>query len=186
MLTHRFDDALRHAARLHHDHFRKGTKIPYISHLMAVSALVMEYGGDEDQAIAALLHDAVEDRGGMETARYIEHLFGPRVARIVLDCSDSEDEQKAPWEDRKRAYLSGIAAKSDDAVLVTACDKLHNVTAILTDLERHGPEVFKRFTAGRRGTIWYYRELARALSDRWAGPLTARLSRNVERLSAYG
>src|SRR6056297_647245 len=115
MLTHRFDDALCLAARLHRTHFRKGTTIPYLSHLLAVSALVLEYGGDEDQAIAGLLHDAVEDQGGMETAREIETAFGARVARIVLECSDSDDGQTAPWKERKLAYLDGIATKSEDA-----------------------------------------------------------------------
>jgi (p)ppGpp synthase/HD superfamily hydrolase len=184
MLTHRFDDALAHASRLHRQQRRKGSGIPYIAHLMSVSALVLEHGGDEDQAIAGLLHDAVEDQGGRRTARDIEARYGARVARIVLACSDSDDGQKAPWKTRKLAYLDGLATKDADAVLVTTCDKLHNATAILHDLRSDGPAVFDRFTAGREGTLWYYRELAKRLSARLPGPLTERLSDTVARIEA--
>lgn len=184
MLTHRYDDALGYAARLHRDQRRKGSGIPYISHLLSVSALVLEYGGDEDQAIGGLLHDAVEDQGGQKTAREIDSLFGSRVVQIVQDCSDSDGDTKAPWKPRKLAYLAGIASKSEDAVLVTACDKLHNATTILFDLQTIGPDVFNRFTARRDGTLWYYHELARALSTRLPGPLTVRLADTVAQIEA--
>lgn len=184
MLTHRYDDALAYASRLHRDQQRKGSGIPYITHLVSVSALVLEYGGDEDQAIGGLLHDAVEDQGGLPTAREIESRFGNRVMQIVLDCSDSDGQDKAPWKQRKLAYLAGIASKSDDATLVTACDKLHNASSIVTDLHRVGPAVFDRFTAGRDGTLWYYAELANALSRRLPGPLTDKLARKVQRMTA--
>lgn len=182
MLTHRYDDALAYASRLHRSQTRKGTGIPYIAHLLSVSAFVLEYGGDEDQAIAGLLHDAVEDQGGLKTATEIEALFGGRIERIVLECSDSDGGDKAPWRERKESYLAGITAKSDDACLVTACDKLHNVTTILADLRICGPVVFDRFTAGRAGTLWYYEALAHALHQRLPGPLTDRLSLAVARL----
>lgn len=182
MLTHRFDDALAYASRLHRNQIRKGSGIPYMSHLLGVCAFVLDYGGDEDQAIGGLLHDAVEDQGGMQTADEIERLFGSRVRRIVLECSDSESDDKAPWKTRKLAYISGIAAKSDDASLVTACDKLHNATAILNDLHLVGPQVFERFTARRDGTLWYYSELSRALSARLPGPLTNRLAHIVKQI----
>lgn len=184
MLTDRFDDALSYAARLHRSQHRKGSGIPYIAHLMSVSALVLEYGGDEDQAIGGLLHDAVEDQGGLQAAALIEARFGARVARIVLDCSDRETEDAPPWKDRKLAYIAGIAAKSDDAVLVTACDKLHNATAILTDLRDTGPAVFDRFTARCDGTLWYYRALADALGWRLPGALSARLDAVVAEIEA--
>lgn len=184
MLTHRFDDALAYAARLHRGQCRKGSGIPYIAHLLSVSALVLEYGGDEDQAIGGLLHDAVEDQGGLAEAARIEARFGPRVARIVLACSDSLADRKEPWQERKTRYLAGIAAKSDDAVLVTACDKLHNATAILTDLRDEGARVFDRFTARRDGTLWYYRALSDALAQRLPGRLSRRLDDVVRRIEA--
>ncbi|RFP89721.1 bifunctional (p)ppGpp synthetase/guanosine-3',5'-bis(diphosphate) 3'-pyrophosphohydrolase [Rhodobacteraceae bacterium 63075] len=179
MLTHRFDDALAHASALHRSQTRKGSGTPYIAHLMSVSALVLEYGGDEDQAIAGLLHDAVEDQGGMATHAEITRRYGPRVASIVLECSDSDGEEKAAWQTRKDAYIAGVATKSDDAVLVTACDKLHNATSILHDLTNLGDALWSRFTAGRTGTLWYYRALSDALSMRLPGPLTDRLSRTI-------
>ncbi len=184
MLTHRFDDALQFAARSHRDQWRKATRIPYISHLLGVCSLVLDHGGDEDQAIAALLHDAVEDQGGDAMLATISDRFGARVAAIVLACSDSTDQTTEPWKVRKDRYLAGIAEKDDDAVLVTACDKLHNATAILNDLETDGPAVFDRFTAGRDGTLWYYRGLAEALCARLPGPLTDRLATTVTRIEA--
>lgn len=178
MLTERFDAALAYARAAHSDQTRKGTRVPYLSHLMAVSALVLEAGGDEDQAIAGLLHDTIEDAGATEVA--LAERFGPRVARIVAECSDHSGGARKPgWKTRKDAYLASIATKSEDAVLVTACDKLHNATAILEDLRTAGPSVFARFTAGRDGTLWYYTELARALSTRRPGALADRLTRVV-------
>ncbi|MDX1785517.1 MAG: HD domain-containing protein [Roseovarius sp.] len=182
MTSDRFDDALSYAARLHRSQRRKGANIPYISHLLSVCALVIEYGGDEDQAIAGLLHDAVEDQGGMEAARQIEARYGPRVARIVLECSDNDGHDKAPWRERKEAYLDGIAQKSDDAVLVTACDKLHNATTILHDLQSVGTAVFDRFTGRQDGTLWYYRALAETLTVRRPGPLAERLTETVAQI----
>ncbi len=151
---------------------------------MAVSAVVFEYRGDEDQAIAGLLHDAIEDQGGMAAHSEIARRYGAGVASIVLECCDNNGEDKAPWQQRKGAYLAGIAAKSDDAVLVTACDKLHNATAILHDLTNLGDALWSRFTAGRTGTLWYYRALSDALSMRLPGPLTDRLSRTISAIEA--
>lgn len=184
MMTHRFDDALQFAARSHRDQWRKATRIPYISHLLGVCSLVLDHGGDEDQAIAALLHDAVEDQGGDAMLATISDRYGPRVAAIVLACSDSTDQTTEPWKTRKERYLAGIADKSDDATLVTACDKLHNATAILNDLDAVGVAVFDRFTAGRDGTLWYYRGLAQALCARLPGPLTDRFANVVARIDA--
>ena len=184
MLTHRFDDALRYASALHRTQFRKVSNIPYIAHLMSVSALVLEYGGDEDQAIAGLLHDAVEDQGGLNTLDHIRQTYGPRVAGIVMECSDNDGEDKLPWQDRKDAYIASIASKSDDAILVTGCDKLHNATTILTDLQVLGPQVFDRFTAKRDGTLWYYRTLSDALTPRAPAPLSTRLAETVTAIEA--
>ncbi len=181
MLTHRFDDALACAASWHRAQTRKGTTIPYLSHLMAVSALALEHGGGEDAAIAALLHDAIEDAGQTEAS--LTARFGARVAGVVAECSDFDGTGPRPdWQSRKTAYLAAIPGKSETALLVTSCDKLHNATAILEDLRREGVSVFTRFTAGRAGTLWYYRELSRALSTRLPGPLTSRLARTVAEL----
>jgi (p)ppGpp synthase/HD superfamily hydrolase len=184
MLTHRFDDALSLASMLHREQLRKGSGVPYLSHLLAVTALVLEYGGDEDQAIAALLHDAVEDQGGTDTADLIRSTFGARVANTVLACSDSTDQASEPWELRKTRYLAGLADKSDDALLVTSCDKLHNASTILADLDTVGDAVFDRFTARRDGTLWYYRALADALTELRPGPLSTRLAAVVGEIEA--
>ena len=187
MLSHRFDDALAFAAATHRSQIRKGSGIPYIAHLISVCALTLEYGGSEDCAIAALLHDAVEDQGGLDMAQTIAERYGPLVRDIVLECSDSSDQTKAPWQARKGSYLRQISAKSSEAILVTSCDKLHNATSILHDLRTVGPAVFERFTAGRDGTLWYYRSLVTALSPRAPAPLAKRLDQTVsavERLAA--
>lgn len=182
MLTHRYDDALCLAARLHRSQCRKVTAIPYLSHLLSVSALVIEYGGDEDQAIAGLLHDAVEDAGGHATGEAIRAQFGDRVADMVYACSDSDGAAKAPWKQRKDAYIAAIPGKGD-ALLVTCADKVHNVTTILEDLHIVGPDVFDRFTAGKAGTLWYYQSLSTALTAAFPGALSDRLARIVDNLT---
>lgn len=179
MLTHRFDDALVFASSLHRTQTRKASKVPYVSHLLAVAALVLEYGGDEDQAIAALLHDAIEDQGGAETGELIRARFGGRVAKIVRECSDSDGQMTGDWQARKDAYIAGIASKSKDALLVTTCDKLHNAMTILADLQTEGEIIFQRFTAGREGTLWYYRAIANTLEKRMGSPLSKRLRKVV-------
>lgn len=169
------------AARLHAGQVRKGTSIPYVSHLFAVAALVMEYGGDEDQACAALLHDAIEDCGAEHEATIREH-FGPRVAAIVRACTDADVQPKPPWRARKEAYLAHLEHADRDALLVSAADKLHNARAIAADLHVHGGEVFTRFKAGREGTLWYYGALAEVFSCRLPGPLAAELARAVKEM----
>ena len=163
-LTGRFDLAFQLASGLHHSQCRKGTEIPYISHLMSVAALVLEAGGDEDQAIAALLHDAMEDQGGPPTLETIRRLFGDRVAEIVKECSDSESEDpenKLPWHQRKQAYLAKLTNASPDALLVSAADKLHNARAILADYRRLNDGIWKRFNkeASKQDHLDYYRKL---------------------------
>jgi len=184
MLSTRFDEALGFAAELHRGQTRKGSDIPYLSHLLAVAALVIEHGGDEDQAIAALLHDAVEDQGGMQTAEAIDTRFGSRVLRIVMECSDSSDGQKAPWAERKRAYLAGIATKSADACLVTAADKLHNARCIVADHMAVGDAVWTRFTAGKEDVAWYYTSLAGALTAALPCVLTELLDSSASDLAS--
>ncbi len=159
-LTHRFDSALVYAHEAHRTHFRKGTNIPYISHLMGVSSLVLEYGGSEDQAIAGLLHDAVEDAGGEARLDDIRRMFGNDVATIVADCTDSWVEPKPEWQERKTSYIAGMMHKPDTSLLVSLADKTHNARAIVADLNMIGDELWGRFTASREKTIWYYRSMA--------------------------
>jgi hypothetical protein len=172
----RLGQALAWADELHADQRRKGSDVPYVAHLLAVAALVLEAGGSEDEAIAALLHDAAEDQGGRALLAEIEQRFGPRVASIVEACSDSLEPRgaaKAPWRERKEAYLAHLARERDDgALLVSLADKLANAGAILRDLRDPavGDGVFDRFNGGREGTLWYYRALADTfarLRPRW-------------------
>jgi (p)ppGpp synthase/HD superfamily hydrolase len=168
-LTRRFDLALQFASGLHHAQFRKGTNVPYIAHLMSVAALVLEAGGDEDQTIAALLHDAMEDQGGPPTLATIRKLFGDRVADAVKECSDSDSEDpanKKSWHERKRAYLAHLPHASPDALCVSIADKLHNARAVLNDYRNIGDELWARFNkeASKKDQLKYYRALVTAFS----------------------
>lgn len=159
-LSQRFQEALNYAVKLHKDHARKGSGVPYIAHLLSVTALALEHGAGEEEAIAALLHDAVEDQGGLPVLEEIRRRFGDRVAAIVAGCTDASTEPKPPWRPRKEAYLRHLREEADDSVrLVSACDKLHNARSICSDLGAHGEAVFDRFKGGKEGTLWYYREL---------------------------
>ena len=163
----RFRRAMDFAAELHADQVKKGGhNIPYISHLLGVTSLVIEAGGDEDMAIAALLHDAVEDQGGLPTLARIRADYGDRVAHIVEGCTDSEIEPKPPWLERKKAYVGHVREHADSEVtLVSAADKLHNVRAILADFRELGDPVFDRFKGRKDGTLWYYRAMVDAFRD---------------------
>lgn len=183
MFSERFDEALRFASALHRSQTRKGSDIPYISHLMAVSALVIEYGGNEDQAIAALLHDAAEDQGGEPTLHAIESRFGSTVARIVADCTDAWIEPKPPWRQRKEAYLAALSHKPESSLLVSLADKTHNASAIVRDREAIGEAVWERFNAGRDGTLWYYAALSGVFSEVLPGQLASILARLVARMA---
>jgi len=163
----RFYEALVYAARLHEGQRRKGGKVPYVSHLLAVCALVLEAGGTEDEAIAALLHDGPEDRGGREELERIRATFGDEVAHIVEGCSDSLVDtrvtKKAPWRERKENYLKHLATADASTLLVSVADKLHNARTTERDVAREGIEFFDNFPeAGRAGTLWYYHELLAA------------------------
>jgi len=189
-LTCRFEDALVFAAQLHREQRRKGSDVPYVSHLLAVSSLVIEHDGDEDQAIAALLHDAIEDQGGPPTRDKILRRFGERVTRIVEGCTDSQADPKPPWRPRKEAFIAGISGKSPSVQLVCAADKLHNARCILNDYRnvKVGEKVWERFRGGggREGTLWYYREMANALFQSGRSPLVDELERvvaEIERLA---
>ena len=175
--------ATDYALRIHADQQRKGTEIPYISHILGVASLVLEHGGDEEQAIAGLLHDAIEDCGA-EQETIIAERFGPRVAAIVRACTDADTFPKPPWRARKEAYLAHLAHESADALLVSCCDKLHNARAIVTDLNTHGNAVFGRFKGGQEGTLWYYAVLSDAFSRLLPGPLARDLADAVRQMHA--
>jgi (p)ppGpp synthase/HD superfamily hydrolase len=164
-MTPRFAAALTFAERLHRAQTRKGNDIPYIAHLMAVCATALEWGADEDTAIA-LLHDAVEDQGGVETLKAIEARFGGEVARIVAACTDSitaDPAQKAPWLDRKQAHIGKLAGADKAVALVTAADKLHNLTAMIRDVRQYGPGTLARFNTSPDRLLWYFTSIAKAL-----------------------
>jgi (p)ppGpp synthase/HD superfamily hydrolase len=164
-LSRQFEKALVYATRAHGDQTRKKTGIPYIAHILGVSAIAMEYGANETEAIAALLHDAVEDCGGERRLRDIEKKFGKAVAKIVDGCTDTYETPKPPWRERKEAYLARLKNSNSATRLVSASDKLHNTRAILAELRRHGLEVFGRFSGKKDGTLWYYRALVTAFRE---------------------
>ena len=178
----RFERALRYALEAHRGQTRKGKPAPMAAHLLGVAALVLENGGDEDQAIAALLHDAAEDAGGRERLADIRTRFGDRVAAIVSDCTDAFERSKAPWIERKRRYVEHLAEAREDALLVSLADKLYNVRAILLDQGAVGEEVWDRFSAKAEETLGYYEELAAVFARRRPGPLADELGRTVRRI----
>jgi len=185
VLGARFSEAVRWAAMLHADDVRKGTRIAYVSHLLGVASLVLEDGGTEEEAIAALLHDTIEDRGTPEAE--IRARFGQPIADIVVACSEPReiDRNAATWRERKTRYLEHLeAGVSESALRVTAADKLHNARSILADLRDHGPSVWEKFNAPVTDHIWYYTELVRVLSDAHDGPTVRELQRVVADLVA--
>jgi (p)ppGpp synthase/HD superfamily hydrolase len=166
-LTGQFAKALVYAELKHHSQVRKGGDIPYVGHLLSVAGLVVNDGGSEDQAIAALLHDAVEDAGGPQTLEEIRANFGEDVARIVQECSDTDETPKPPWRDRKQRYINHLAAVGDDTILVSVADKLDNARSMLRDYHTHGPELWQRFTVkDPHDHLWYYGELLSAYRSR--------------------
>jgi GTP pyrophosphokinase len=178
-------EAANFALTIHARQIRKGSGIPYIAHLFGVASLVLEHGDDEEQAIAGLPHDAIEDAGASQEAVIAEQ-FGQRVAPIVRACTDTDIVPKPPWRARKEAYVAHLATVDRDALLVSASDKLHNARAICTDLRTHGVAVYDRFTGGEEGTLWYYRSLADAFTRLLPGALATELAGAVddmERLS---
>lgn len=179
LLSSQFQKAFDFTFRLHASQTRKGSGIPYISHLMAVTALVIEDGGDEEQAIAALLHDAVEDQGGLDTLLEIQTRFGDRVASIVRGCSDSFVTPKPPWRERKEIYLSHLRQAPKDVRRVSLADKLHNAQSILRDLHKEGDSIWGRFNGGKDGTIWYYTTLVGIFQQIDNSPMVGELKRVV-------
>ena len=183
-LSKAFDSALVYAAELHRDQVRKGSGIPYIAHLLSVSSRVIVAGGSEIQAIAGLLHDAAEDQGGRARLDDIQLRFGPLVAQIVADCTDSWVEPKPDWRPRKESYLASLPKKPSESLLVSLADKLDNAEAILRDYRAVGDGLWSRFTGGREGTIWYYRSLAEIFAKALPCVLSKELCQTVSQFPA--
>jgi (p)ppGpp synthase/HD superfamily hydrolase len=179
-LSSRFENAMTYAFQLHANHRRKGSDIPYIAHLLGVTALVLEDGGDEDEAIAALLHDAVEDCGGLETLKDIRIKYGEHVAYIVDSCTDAYVVPKPPWRARKEHYIDHLRDTSPDVLRVSIADKLHNARSILWDLRQQGESIFERFNGGKEGTLWYYHTLLRLFQLTFNSPMVQELDCTIQ------
>ena len=180
----RFEKALLYAARLHRDQERKGTDTPYVTHLLAVTAIVGENGGTEDEVIAALLHDGPEDQGGKERLEDIRARFGDEVAEIVDGCTDTYEEPKPAWRPRKEAYVARMASAPASVRLVSSADKLHNARTILADLRTVGDDLWDRLTGGKEGTLWYYRALVEAYAEAGSNHVIKELDRVVRKIEA--
>ncbi len=183
-LTRRFVDALGYATEVHAGQSRKGTSVPYVSHVLAVCSLVLEDGGGEDEAIGALLHDAVEDGGGRPVLDEIRRRFGDRVAEIVWACSDTDETPKPPWKERKTRYIAHLREAGPDARRVSCADKLHNARSILRDYRVDGERIWGRFNAPPEEQLWYYWALVEAFRQPDRSPLVAELERVVSELEA--
>ncbi len=181
-LTTRFEEALVFAAQLHARQQRKGSTIPYISHLLIVTGIVLEHSDDEDTVIAALLHDTIEDQGGARTREEIRRRFGDSVVAIVDGCTDAEVIPKPPWRERKERYIAHLRWATPAVRLISAADKLHNARAILADYREIGESVWHRFNGGKVGTLWYYRAVVDALREGGTTPLVEELNRVVTEL----
>jgi (p)ppGpp synthase/HD superfamily hydrolase len=177
-----FEYALLYATRLHADQQRKGKTVPYISHLLGVAAIVIEQEGNEEEAIAALLHDAVEDQGGEPRLEEIRRVFGEKVAAIVAGCTDSWVIPKPPWRQRKEEYLERLPGQSHSVHLVSCADKLYNARNILDDYRQTGDETWRCFKGGKEGTLWYYRALVKKYQEIKGIPGADELDRVVTEL----
>lgn len=182
----RFLMALRVAAQMHATQTRKSTQIPYVSHLLGACAIALEHGADEDEAIAALLHDSIEDVEPTDQVRATIAWFGPRVLAIVEGCTDADVHPKPPWRERKEAYLRHLASADASTVLVSAADKLHNARTIVSDLHAVGAAVWDRFNVPRGETLWYYRALVDAYRANGHAPpaLVNELDRTVQEMAS--
>ncbi len=181
--TERVLEALAKAFEWHKEQRRRGPeRVPYVTHLLGVASIVGEYGGDEDQFIAALLHDAAEDQGGQQTLDEIERMFGLRVAELVLACSDTLEKPKPEWRQRKEKHLAEAAQAAPDARLILAADKLHNMRSVYRSLRQHGEDTWKAFKGGREGSIWYFESMFEALCQDWDHPILETLKEQLDAL----
>jgi (p)ppGpp synthase/HD superfamily hydrolase len=181
-LTERFEEALVFAHQLHRQQVRKGSGVPYVAHLLSVTALVLEAGGNEDESIAALLHDAVEDQGGAATREQIRQRFGDIVTEIIDGCTESDTVPKPPWRDRKQAYLERLYHASPAVLEVSLADKLHNARSLLADYDRLGESIWTQFKGGKAGTLWFYRSLVQVYRERSVSWQVQELERVVTQL----
>lgn len=181
-LTDRFEEALIYAARLHAEQKRKCSSVPYFAHLLGVTSLVLEDGGEEDEAIAALLHDAVEDQGGFETLEEIRQRFGSEVAEIVDGLTDAYTLPKPPWKERKEDYIASLRSANPPVIRVSLADKVYNARATLRDIRHEGEAGWERFNGGKEGTLWYYRQLIHEFEFHGSRSLLSELIRIVEEL----
>ncbi len=181
-LTEKFDRALVFASALHRQQLRKGSDTPYVAHLLGAASIALEHGANEDEAIAALLHDSIEDQGGEDAEslrRQLRNEFGEAVLAIVEGCTDTDVSPKPPWRERKEDYVAHLESASRSVLLVSASDKLYNARAIVADLGIHGSSVWKRFQGGRDGSLWYYSSLAAAFKRRLPSALSDQLEAMV-------
>ena len=186
-LTKRFEEAVLYANTVHAGQIRRKTGMPFVAHLLGVTSLVLEHQGSEVEAIAALLHDAVEDAGGSARLADIRARFGDEIADIVVGCTDSEEFPPPPWRTRKETYLGHLPNALPSTLLVSAADKLHNARALLRTLRTHGNNIWTRYSGGLRGTLWYYRALADSFLKTGPADLAEELDstvREIERLVA--
>jgi (p)ppGpp synthase/HD superfamily hydrolase len=183
LFNQRFQAALSMALEKHQWQKRKGKATPYFAHLMSVCALVLENGGSEDQAIAALLHDAPEDQGGKDTLEEIRAAFGDQVAEIVDGCTDTYLKPKPEWKSRKESYLAKLPSEPETTQLVSLSDKVHNARCIRRDLQLHGDKIWNDFNGGKEGTLWYYRSLAEIFDETPFTALKNELRSLVEEIS---
>lgn len=182
ILTQKFEQALIYTTRLHAQQVRKATGVPYISHLLSVTALVLEAGGNEEEAIAALLHDAVEDQGGEATRTEIYHHFGERIVAIVDDCTEFRTEIKPPWQERKLHYIEQLRVGSPAARRVALADKLHNMRSLLFDYRQQGEAIWSAFSTGKEGMLWFYHSLLTMYREVAPSPMVEELARVVTEL----
>jgi (p)ppGpp synthase/HD superfamily hydrolase len=182
MLSNRFSDALIYAATLHAAQKRKVSGEPYLAHLLGAASIVLDYGGDEDEAIAALLHDAIEDQGGAAAWEDIRRRFGERVASIVEGCTDADTIPKPPWRQRKESFLEKLRAAGPSVRLVVAADKVHNLRALTREYRRHGENLWRHFQGGREGTLWYHWSVVEILGTGGNELLAEELKQTLETL----
>jgi (p)ppGpp synthase/HD superfamily hydrolase len=181
-LSNKFPDALAYASRFHGGKLRKKTRIPDIGHVLGVTAIALEYGANQTEAIGALLHDTAEDAGGKKRLRDIKRRFGTAVAKIVDGCTDTYASPKPPWLERKKQYVRHVADASDSIQLVSASDKLQNVRSLLRNYREEGDRLWERYNSGKEGALWYYRALTKAFDGKRTKPLLAELDRAVTEL----
>jgi (p)ppGpp synthase/HD superfamily hydrolase len=182
LLTEKFTEALVYATRLHGDQVRKISGVPYVSHLLSVAALVLEAGGTEEEAIAALLHDSIEDQGGKSTREEVRQLFGETVVTIIDGCTEWDTPPKPPWQERKQRYLDHLRHASPSVRLVSLADKLHNARSLLADLRQRGDIIWHNFSSGREKTLWFYQSLLEVYQQTGSDVMTQELERVVKEL----